>query len=115
VKIMNTYAARTGRDPSIFAKEMRNEKYMSIERAINLGVIDCLAGEEIWRNNRPYAFPRGDYGSSVFASRQGEFSQYRQTIARAFHNGARGQIFGHVALTRAGGFDGDWNKLLRTA
>jgi ATP-dependent protease ClpP protease subunit len=116
-QIVQLYAKRTGRPTSVFANEIKNEKSMSLNRAMDLGVIDCLDGEEIWRNGRPFAFPRGCYGSAppaMLAVRQNEFSLYRQATARGIRNGAfqRGQIFGHLAFTRAGGFDGDWSKLM---
>lgn len=118
-RIVELYAKRTGRPTSVFAKEIKSEKTMSLNRAMDLGVIDCLDGEEIWRNGRPYAFPRGCYASSsppppLLALRQNEFSLLRQEISRGIRSGSfeRGQIFGHMAFTRAGGFSGDWPKLM---
>ncbi|MDO8398906.1 MAG: ATP-dependent Clp protease proteolytic subunit [Bradyrhizobium sp.] len=108
-KLVDLYAARTGRSAEMFAKEIRNERLMSLNRAADLGVIDCLEGEEIWRNGRPFAW-HGYPASSppaLLALRWDEFSKARQAFIAGASNGQqRGRVFGHLAFTRAGGFDG---------
>lgn len=50
------YAERTGKNVEIFKREMQNENDMDLAKAKRLGLIHCLAGEESWRNGRPYYF-----------------------------------------------------------
>ena len=51
------YAERTRGKIELWRQEMKNEGYMSIDRACDLGLIYCRSGEAIWHGGRRYAWP----------------------------------------------------------
>ena len=53
------YAERTRGKIELWRQEMKNEGYMSIDRACDLGLVYCQSGEAIIHAGRRYAWPRG--------------------------------------------------------
>ena len=51
------YAERTHGKVELWQREMKSEGYMSVDRALALGVVYCVEGEAIVHRGRRYAWP----------------------------------------------------------